>query len=234
MPQMETVCRITLFVGVAAIALAGLAGCTPSSAEISVSLRPDSVDQFRQLPGQLGITVQNTAQIKRYVIENGSGREVGGLKKAEKSATAFIAPYGATHVLDNGPDYYVRGPYLISPDQLIIAASIELKDVNAAWSTGYLIADLKTKKILAINKSRSQGVSALAWSPDSRLLAVLREEQVRGGLRSPLEILSAFSGHPVQYMVYSLEVVDASGKRVAHSQLTEPLAGTWGEVIWGS
>jgi len=219
---------------VASLLAALLAGaaCGPTQTDITIAIEPGAQSQLRGLPGQIGITIQNVAQARRVLLEKGVLKDASSLPRAEDKASAMGAgPYGATELLDNASDYYVRGPYLISPDRKVLAASVELKGVANASSTGYVIAELSSKRVVSIKRSKTQGVSGLAWSPDSRFLAVLKHEQVRVG-RTPLELLSGFSGHPVQYVVYSLEVVDRSGNPIAISRLTNDLNGTWGELVW--
>jgi hypothetical protein len=213
-------------------ALLAAAACGPAQTDITIAIEPGAEKQLQGLPGQIGITIQNAAQVHRVLLEKGVLKDAPHLPRAEEKASAMGAgPYGATEILDNASDYYVRGPYLISPDRKVLAASVELKDVAVASSTGYVIAELGSKRVVSISRSKTQGVSGLAWSPDSKFLAVLRHEQVRVG-RTPLELLSSFSGHPVQYVVYSLEVVDRSGNLIATSRLTNDITGTWGEMVW--
>ena len=204
--------------------------CAPPPTEIRVTIEQSAVPQLQGLPGEIGITVQNQSQVRRYRLSGGLLRDVSELPRAEKTASAGIGPYGATMFLDDTPDYYVSGPYQTSPDRKLLAASVELK-ASPGIPTSYVIVDLNAKKTIALNKTDKLRVYALAWSPDSKFLAIVRREQTRVG-HSPKEVLMSIAGHQVQYSIFSLEIVDASGKLVARSLLTKENEGTSSEIIW--
>jgi hypothetical protein len=133
--------------------------------------------------------------------------------------------------LPEDPDFSYLGPYLLSPDKNKAIASVSFKKSENYGPYSYVLGDLAASKIVAVRKDAELFVDAVAWSPDSKFVALLRKKQV-SVLHGPMEILSACAGHPVQYSDYFLEIIDAQGKLVARTKVAGPTAGTWGEVVW--
>ncbi|GLI39317.1 hypothetical protein GHYDROH2_28180 [Geobacter hydrogenophilus] len=110
----------------------------------------------------------------------------------------------------------------ISPDFHWVALSVGNPDsvINHKHKEISLVStsDFKEKKRIKLIKGRYVG--DLAWRSDSSKLLVL-EKTERVGL-NPLELLSAFAGHPVPHNSFYLAIFDAI--RGEFSEATSPFA----------
>jgi hypothetical protein len=91
-----------------------------------------------------------------------------------------------------------------SPDKKL---NFSCKPVSGLWGDtpiSFRIADERGKEVLAAQLDEGSWIKAIDWSPDSSAIAVLVEKERYG--KCPLEILSAFSGHPVPYESFGLRV----------------------------
>ena len=221
------------------LALALPLGCASSDGDLTVSLDATSVGPLKALPGVIGVALStyrdDRIESKYFEISAGQVREVPSLPKAPKNATSSILPDGGTTLpFPHGSSLMYAGPYLISPDKTRAIASVTFKD---SWNFGpyaYIIGDLTAKKVIFVPRKESElFIEGVAWSSNSKFVALLRKKQVTV-LHGPIEILSACSGHPAQYSNYVLEIIDAQGRMIAKDKITAPLTGTWGEVVWMS
>ena len=219
------------------LALALPLGCASSDGGLTVSVDATSVGPLKALPGVIGIALStygdDQIKSKYFEISAGQVREVPTLPKAPKNATASILPGGGTTLpFSHGPSLMYAGPYLISPDKTRAIASVTFK---SSWNFGpyaYIMGDLTAKKAISVPTKESEFfIEGVAWSEDSKFVALLRKKQVTV-LHGPIEILSACSGHPAQYSDYFLEIIDAQGKMISRTKITAPVTGTWGEVVW--
>ena len=80
-----------------------------------------------------------------------------------------------------------------SPDGRFAASCVREQGISSVIVTDVL-AKTPVKNILIANFFNVRGI---AWSPDSRAVAVLEESERKG--YGPLELASALSGHPVPY-----------------------------------
>jgi hypothetical protein len=204
-------------------------GC---QSEPRFELEENSKNQFAHLPGKIGVTLEANSVKWHRIIEGGVIIHVGSLQEAPPQANAVGIGYlsGATG-LPEAKGYDYRGPYLASPDNRLLAASIAAKEPSVPGPAQVVIIDVSANRMLSTIGGKSGSViEGIAWSPDSKWLAVLRNEFRHG--RGPLDQIIAAFGHPVPYMSYYLEVVDLSGKVVASTKLVSDLRASWGEVVW--
>lgn len=206
-----------------------LAGC---QSEPQFVLEENAKNQFAKLPGKIGITLETNSAKWHYILDKGALVKVGSLPAASKEAAAIGIGwfYGATGLPEHsGYDY--KGPYMVSPDKRFVAASIAVSGPSTPGPTEVVIVDTRTKKIISkVRSNDNRYIDGVAWSQDSRLLAVLKSSSRYG--RGPLDLIGAMFGHPVPYMTYYLEVVDLDGKVVASAKLVSDLRASWGEVVW--
>jgi hypothetical protein len=185
--------------------------------------------QFVSLPGKIGIAIKSYSREWYQVINQGNLVIVDSLPKAAYEASGNYGS-GATGLAPlKGYEY--RGPYLTSPDKRYIAASVAVGPSDPApW--GLVIIDIKTRSALAqvsVYKNRYY-LDGLAWSPDSKLIAVLKHSSRTG--YGPADLIALMSGHGVPYMTYYLDVIDLSGNLVAHTKLSSEVRASWGWVVW--
>jgi hypothetical protein len=98
-----------------------------------------------------------------------------------------------------------------------------------------VIIDTRTGKRLATIKIYDENedryyIDSLAWSPDSKWIAVLKHSSRTG--YGPIDLIALMAGHGVPYMTYYLDVIDLSGNLVAHTKLTSEVKGSWGWLVW--
>jgi hypothetical protein len=85
-------------------------------------------------------------------------------------------------------------PEAISPDGKFVAAC----EASPRDRASFVIIEHSTKKeLMRWTPEQYRGIRGFAWSPDSRSVAVLNENEHYG--KSPLELLSGLSGHPVPH-----------------------------------
>ena len=183
---------------------------------------------FAALPGKIGFTIEMPPDLLHYAVERGVLVKVDSLPKAPKEAKAITGYIRATGLPpQKGYDYI--GPYLASPDKRYVAASISTG--SSANPRDFVIVDTQTTKTIALIKgNENRYMIGLAWSPDSKWIAVLKDSLRLGW--GPLDILGRLLGHPPVYMTFYLEVVNLAGDIVAHSKLIWETRDSWGWVVW--
>ena len=210
-------------------------GCSTSKSDLGVSIDPTSSARLEGLPGAIGITLRDYGDTqvreKSYEISRGRIVEVRGLPAAPKqSYSAGVGPDGATMLPRDG-EFIYAGPYLTSPDKTRVVASVAFKKSRWMLPTSYVVGDLTRKELISVHRDEERLVEAIAWSPDSKFVALLRQKQA-SVLHGPMEIVSSCAGHPVQYFDYYLEVINAAGRQIVSTKILGPIAGSWGELVW--
>ena len=124
-----------------------------------------------------------------------------------------------------------EGNYLTSPDGNYISASIVHKEPYEASPTSFVIVDLSGLALIAeVAGEPHRLIDKFAWSPDSRMVAVL---EYSGEHRFRLKnIPASMSGHPISYVSYYLMVYDKSGNQLASSRIATNLVGSSSQIIW--
>jgi hypothetical protein len=210
----------------AILLITGCSGEQRSEITIDSSARP----AFELLPGKIGLALHGSDIAFQVLIRHGKIEPVTSNIKAPREATGMIAPYGATMLPDRTNEYY-RGPFAFSPNGKYVAASVVGLRPKTALPQAFVIFDRQEKRDLAhVALSGEELLRALAWSPDSKRVAVLKST-IRGKV-SFKNFLFALSGHSVPYDTYFLDIYDLEGKIVAHTKLIGDLRGSWGEIVW--
>jgi hypothetical protein len=114
---------------------------------------------------------------------------------------------------------------------MYLAVAMDLKPPRDSVPRYLTILKLPEGRIVYESGEDRSSVDAVAWSADGRYLAALRRAP-SGRLKSPLDILSAMFGHPVQYSDYWIEVIGNDGKRIGQAQIASDVRSSWGELIW--
>jgi hypothetical protein len=83
---------------------------------------------------------------------------------------------------------------------------------------------------LGIDRPRTESVTSIAWSPDAAYLAILSVRERMG--KSPLALLAALSGHPIQHQTYRIHVYGRDGRHVGSTQDLRGFIGTSGRLCW--
>lgn len=210
----------------AVLLIASCSGQQPSEITIDHPTQPT----FEALPGEIGLALHGSDIAFQVLIRHGKIEPVTSNIKAPREATGMIAPYGATMLPDRTNEYY-RGPFAFSPNGKYVAASVVGHRPKTALPQAFVIFDRQGKRDLTrIDLSDEELLRALAWSPDSTRIAILKSTSK--GKVSFKNFLSALSGHPVAYDTYFLDIYDLEGKIVAHTKLIEDVRYSWGEIVW--
>ena len=83
---------------------------------------------------------------------------------------------------------------------------------------------------LGITRPRTESIASIARSPDAAYLAILAVRERMG--KSPLALLAALSGHPIQHQVYQIHVYRRDGRYVGSTQSVRGFIGTSGRLCW--
>jgi len=210
----------------AVILIAGCSGDQPPEITIDTSAQPE----FSALPGEIGIALYGSDTTMQVLIRQGKIAPARQIIRAPQEATEEVAPRGATMLPDRADEYY-QGPYAFSLNGRYVVASVVGRRPKAALPQAFVIFDKQEKRDLArVALSDKELLRALAWSPDSTRIAILKSTS--GGKVSFKNFLSALSGHPVPYDTYFLDIYDLDGKVVAQTKLIEDVRASWGEIVW--
>lgn len=208
------------------ILIAGCSGQQPSEITIDSSARP----RFSALPGEIGIALFGSDTTVQVLIRHGKITPARQTIRAPQEATGMVAPRGATMLPDRTDEYY-QGPYAFSSNGRYVAASVIGRRPKAALPQAFVIFDQQMKRDIArVTLDGKELLRALAWSPDSTRVAILKSTS-RGKV-SFYNFLSSLSGHPVPYDTYFLDIYDLDGKIVAQTKLIEDVRAGWGEITW--
>jgi hypothetical protein len=194
-----------------------------------IGIEKNAKQQFAVLPGKIGVTLKNALGEWHHIIRQGELIKVDSLPKAlPEAATILSKSFDSPAGLPPQEGYVYWGPYLPSPNKRYIAASMAVER-HAAGSPGFVVVDTKVNKTVAILKGNENcSIKSLAWSPDSKWVAVLKASSELSALD---RFVISLTGHADPTMIWYLEVVNLAGDVVAHSKLTE-LRGSWGWVVW--
>ena len=206
-----------------AIAFFFVVSCTSE-----VTIDPDAQQAFAKLPGKIGITLKNGSNEWHALIENGIVRRAASVPKAlPQAATAlrkdFEAPSGLAPV--QGLVYW--GPYLASPNSKYVAASLA-KERHGPGAASVAIVDKLLNKAVVVDVKENAYIRSLAWSPDSKYVAVLRASSELTALD---KLILTFFGHADPKMAWSLDIVDVNGDLFTKTKIKD-LRGSWGWVVW--
>jgi hypothetical protein len=206
-----------------------IAGCSAQQ-EPEITIDSSARAALEALPGTLGIALHGSDIAIQVALRHGQIESARGTIRAPREATGMVGPRGATMLPDRLNEYY-QGPYGFSPDSRYVAASVVEHRPKAALPQAFVIFDQQMKRDTArVTLEGKELLRALAWSPDSMRLAVLKSTS--RGKFSFKNMLSAISGHPVPYDTYFLDIYNLDGKIVTQTKLIEDVRAGWGEITW--
>jgi hypothetical protein len=106
-----------------------------------------------------------------------------------------------------------------------------LRDIDSDdGKKSLLVYELSTRKEIATITTRNR-IEAVAWSSDSKYIAVLTETSRACML--PFELLLAFVGHPIPVTTFYLNVYDLSGRAILTDKLiVKNVKGGSGSLFW--
>jgi hypothetical protein len=207
-----------------------LAACSEYSGE----LPSDTVafGSFRELPGRIGVSIRSTdSNVWDFEIRHGKISRASNLPSAARNATSVGVGVEKPSGIPERGELAPRGPFALSGDKQYLVAAMDLKPPLDSAPQHLVVVRTQTSEIVYQSGKGGGYIEAVAWSPDSRYVAVLRRE-VTKHIGSPLDLLSSMSGHPVQYSNYWVDVIDVNGKPVARAQVASAVKGSWGTVVW--
>jgi hypothetical protein len=204
-----------------------VAGC--SDTKIEAAIEESAKGDFVNLPGAILISVRSEGKTIRYAIRASSVEPTSQVVQVTRESHASILPYGAT-MLPDRPGGRYKGPYAFTADKRYVAASFVSNKEEIP--TSLAIFDWVSKQEVAeIRGTKEEAIYAVAWSPDSRFLAVLRKSY-RKGRFSLGNLISAISGHPERSETYYLETYGLSGTLTARSRLVADVPQSAAELAW--
>ncbi len=183
------------------------------------------------LPGTIGLKFRDRNNTWAYIIAKGELVSTTRAIEGAIEANAISVPKNGAEFHYLGDDVVSRGPYLISPDKSHIVVSIAYKKAKAYGATDVFLADLTANRIVFQRKSESlRFIDGIAWSPDSRLFAVLEDSYRR--VLSPTSIISACAGHPVSSSTFYLVIYDLRGTLIGQTVVASGVIGGSAELVW--
>jgi hypothetical protein len=123
-----------------------------------------------------------------------------------------------------------RGPWAISGDKKLVAASVARASDNRFVENQFLIVDALSKEVTArVERKSGAFLLTMSWSPTSRLLAVVYGQEQLGRCGS---VLGSLSGHPARCTTFAIEVFDAKGSSVGAAEFARGIPGGGAVVAW--
>jgi hypothetical protein len=169
-----------------------------------------------------------------YQIDVNEGRvlelENKSVSSEEFANPPWSAPPGA-HI-DTGGSHSFAG--IASPDGEYVAASSGDGAIqsNGAGQVPIFIERVSDHtEVFRASISPRYYVRGVTWSPDSKAVALLLSSERIGF--GPLDILSAFAGHPIQYKSFGFLILSIVERRsVGVKRFAGGFAGGWSEIKW--
>jgi hypothetical protein len=198
--------------------------------EVEVGLDADAKSAFVSLPGVIAVKLWAGEQTVQFEIERGKLAFVDTVPLPLKEAAEdFRENSGAERGLPPQERFVYGQRQLTSPEGSrlsVIGYSVQNPDVPA-----FAIIDTPTKTIVAeISGEPNRRIGMFAWSPDSRMLAVI--ESTSESRVAPRAILSGCAGHPVHFQTYYLAIYDRTGKLVTSTRLATGLPNSSPQIVW--
>jgi hypothetical protein len=128
--------------------------------------------------------------------------------------------------------FRLRPPSALSPDGKFLASAIvPQKGDPYAPADSLGIFEYPAGNLRGVFKTTdSRILESIAWSPTSDTIVALTATSKSG--KSPGDILSAVTGHPVSYVSFYLQIVTLTGKSLAEAKLASDLQSGFGQVSW--
>lgn len=204
-----------------------VAGCWAPSPDFKIA----SADSLREVKGSLSVTLSDGKS--RYEATLVSGR-VEGQKVSPGPAYELVRDETKQkrYSVPDKSGFRLRPPFALSPDGKFLASAIvSQKGDPYAPAESLGIFEYPTGNLRGVFKSAdSRVLESIAWSPTSDMIVVLTATSKSG--KSPGDILSAVTGHPVSYVSFYLQIVSLNGKSLAETKLASDLQSGFGHVSW--
>jgi hypothetical protein len=206
------------------------AGC--GEAEVEVRLDEHAQQAFAAVPGTIGIRIETLEEQHLFALAGGVVSRVRDLPKPQKGAAAVGAGFLGPETLPASATYDYRPPYLVSPDGALMAVVVVPKGrpEPLKYTTLAIVRTATGEIAMLIEGEERQRIRGVAWSGDSRRIAILRGSSKRS--MGPEGILASLSGHAVLLTTYFLEIFDASGEEIAGTRLASNVRASWGSIVW--
>ena len=169
-----------------------------------------------------------------YQIDVNEGRvlELGNKSVSrEEFANSPGLPLTGAHI-DTGSSHNFAG--IASPDGHYVATSSE-NGANQSSGAGHVPIFVERvsdhTEVFRASIPPRYYVRGVTWSPDSKAVALLLSSERIGF--GPLDILSAFAGHPIQYKSFGFLILSVEERRaVGVMRFAGGFAGGWAEIEW--
>lgn len=198
------------------------------------AIADDAKSRFAEVPGSIAIVdLEQTREKDRVLLVRQGVISVSNLVfEGPLDALGITAePPSADRLPHPGEDRVYRGPYQTSPDGRYLAVSV--RHTAEGRFTHLAILDARTYAELGrIDILEFGYIKAVAWSPDSSRLAMLRDEKP-GPMTCPWDVFSYLVLHPIARDDYYLEIFNPEGELLASAKLASQMQalGTM-RLVW--
>ena len=201
--------------------------CMTSSPRVGQT-SPDA-PSLASLPGLIRIDVRDPTMEEMppptYVFSLRSGTLVSG---GDSGPCQFSSD---EPTLPPAGEMQYQYPYAVNSERTLLAVSAKPARSSSLVSTDVAVFSFPEGTQRAfIHRPDSAFVERIAWSPDSRYLALLTTQEHWGV--SPLELLSGVAGHPVPHNSYRIEVYSRSGELVGTTPFITGFVATSARLCW--
>lgn len=184
------------------------------------------------LPGRLCILIANNQDRWRLELMNAELRTGASCTvRADTRSGSSPIQTRVELLLPKRVGIEYRGPWALSADNKWLAASVAPSGDTRFIEDQFVIVDTLTKDIVArIEGESGEFVTAMAWSPDSSLLAVIFGHEQKG--RCGSGILSSIAGHPVRCVNFTLGVFNVEGSTLGKVEFARKIPGGGANINW--
>ena len=177
------------------------------------------------ITGTLHVILADPGLSYTYLVSNGSlASTTGSSEKCSLPEAPAVTLSNVDHLC----------PCAATPDgELIAVGAIRRTERSSVpYDVAILNRSAPGAVIARIERSRAEYVSAIAWSPDGKLIALLSVRERMG--KSPLALLAALSGHPVQRQDFRVEVYGREGRWIGSTQYVRGFVAAYGRLCWSA
>lgn len=207
-----------------------------------------SFDSLRSVDGVVDVRILDSGLwgLKSYLyqIDANEGRVLELENKSVSSEEFAIPPWsalpgghgdtGSSHNFCEGTISSHNFPGFSSPDGRYVVGSIgdDGQQSNAAGPIPVVVERSSDhSEVLRASIPPRYFVCGVAWSPDSKAVALLLWSEHFGF--NPLDLLSAFAGHPIQYKSFGFLILSLEEHRsVGVMRFAGGYAGGWAAIGW--
>lgn len=208
-----------------------LAGCSKFTGELPSESENFAI--YAKAPGRLFIVLHDTNVADwRIQIVKGQVSKVAALPLTARQASSARRRAAGPPVIPRQKDLEPTEPFAYSPDKNYVVSGMDLKPPHESLPHELVMVRLNDQKILFREVGKQSSVEAVAWSPDSAYFAILWRAPSGTVIRSPMDILSAMSGHPVPYSDFWIEIVGVREGSLGRVEIASKVGGSWGTLVW--